>query len=94
MKAAIIAIYATALPAMTVSLMPAQGFADEAQIKQVEKECDQWATRIKRDQPVTDVMRQQAHIVPFHGAVTAEYISGRRMIWLNENNRVLRASCG
>jgi hypothetical protein len=35
-----------------------------------------------------------AIIVPFHGAVTAEYISGRRIIRLNENNRVLSASCG
>jgi hypothetical protein len=79
---------------MTAGPVPAQSFADEAQIKQLEKECDQWAARIKPDQAVTEDMRQQAHIVPFHGAVTAEYVSGRRTIWLNKNNRVLRATCG
>jgi len=94
MKAAIIAICTTALPLMAAGLIPAQGFADEARIKQIEKECDQWASGIKPDQPVTDDMRQQARIIPFHGVVTAEYVSGRRMIWLNQNNRILRATCG
>ncbi len=69
-------------------------YADEAQIKQIEKECRLWAARIKPGQPLTDQSRENAQVVPSGGAVIANYVSGRRTIWLNKNNRIARASCG
>ncbi len=60
----------------------------------VEKECEQWAASIKIDQPLTEKARENAQVVPPGGAAIANYVSGRRTIWLNKNNRIGRVTCG
>jgi hypothetical protein len=78
------------------AMMGASGYVPvgAAARAQIEQECDQWRATIKPGQPLTDELRKGVRVIPPHGAATMEYVAGRRNIWMGDDNRIERATCG